>query len=539
MPHRRMSTARPRRNPLPKFRGKGKLSCRICSQLFLALALLLLSGCPSPSPQSSPDSSGQGGTTQESDGDSRAPNGSSTGKGAGSEEPGGKTSPLRVLVVDDRPLGEELAKQWRTIAEDPLEVEHLTSAEVESAERLPPADAILYPVGLLGTLAERGYIVELPERYWNGEKLDRRGLLEQGRKREAIWGEKPFAVPLGSQLPVLLYRADVFAKLGLSPPTTWDELPSLAARLSTREDLGELAPPAGEAWNGVLEPLAEGSAVETFLMRTAASLRHRNQYSTLFDFVTMEPMIEGPPFVKALEQLVETHAMNPGTVLEADRSTAIRELWAGRTALVVAWPSSSAGASDVESAPTVDADVVRFAVAPIPGSTSTYNASQKKWEPRGDDEAVSVPLLGLTGRLGSVTKASRRAAAAANLLSMLSTAEWSVRVLSASQGAGVSRWGGSSVGRALRSQCRGRGFDSLPLHMPAACRSRSRIRTKPAACGVRRILGIQRGPIAVRIRPAVAIEPRTAAGAVRLRSSPGAFGSGSPWRRPLGRWRRG
>jgi hypothetical protein len=25
-------------------------------------------------------------------------------------------------------------------------------------------------------------------------------------------------------------------------------------------------------------------------------------------------------------------------------------------------------------------------------------------------------------------------------------------------------WGGSSVGRALRSQCRGRGFESLSLH---------------------------------------------------------------------------
>src|SRR4030067_195717 len=26
------------------------------------------------------------------------------------------------------------------------------------------------------------------------------------------------------------------------------------------------------------------------------------------------------------------------------------------------------------------------------------------------------------------------------------------------------KWGGSSAGRALRSQCRGRGFDPLPLH---------------------------------------------------------------------------
>jgi hypothetical protein len=32
-------------------------------------------------------------------------------------------------------------------------------------------------------------------------------------------------------------------------------------------------------------------------------------------------------------------------------------------------------------------------------------------------------------------------------------------------------WGGSSVGRALRSQCRGRGFDSLPLHSTRCARS--------------------------------------------------------------------
>ena len=34
-----------------------------------------------------------------------------------------------------------------------------------------------------------------------------------------------------------------------------------------------------------------------------------------------------------------------------------------------------------------------------------------------------------------------------------------------------SLWGGSSVGRALRSQCRGREFDSPPLHLfPVTCR---------------------------------------------------------------------
>lgn len=408
-------------------------------QWLMAAALLFLTGCPSSPSDSPPRSNGANGSSTEVGGENQGPNPTEPSDSHAGGETGGPVVPLRVLVVDDRPLGEELAKQWRTIAEESLEIEHLTSADVEAAERLPAADAILYPVGLMGTLAERGQIVELPDRFWNGEKLDRRTLLDLGRKREAIWGEKPYAVPLGSQLPVVLYRADVFAKLGLSPPKTWDELPALAARLSTREDLGELAPPAGEAWNGVLEPLAEGAAAGALLVRVAASVRHRSQYSTLFDFVTMDPLIEGPPFVKALEQLVETHAMNPGMVMQSQRESVLKELWAGRAALVVAWPSTAGGADESEAVGASEAASVRFGVAPIPGTDSTYNASQKKWERRDEEEAVSVPLLGLTGRLGSVTRSSRRASAAANFLAMLSTAEWSVRVLSASTGAGMSR----------------------------------------------------------------------------------------------------
>ena len=47
-------------------------------------------------------------------------------------------------------------------------------------------------------------------------------------------------------------------------------------------------------------------------------------------------------------------------------------------------------------------------------------------------------------------------------------------------------WGGSSVGRALRSQCRGRGFDSLPLHSTRCARSwQAMLRAGVAAeCGM-------------------------------------------------------
>ena len=52
------------------------------------------------------------------------------------------------------------------------------------------------------------------------------------------------------------------------------------------------------------------------------------------------------------------------------------------------------------------------------------------------------------------------------------------------------RWGGSSVGRALRSQCRGRGFDSPPLHLkPDASCERSAFRATIGAHFLLLVLG--------------------------------------------------
>jgi hypothetical protein len=43
----------------------------------------------------------------------------------------------------------------------------------------------------------------------------------------------------------------------------------------------------------------------------------------------------------------------------------------------------------------------------------------------------------------------------------------------------LNTWGGSSAGRALRSQCRGRGFDPLPLHHQHNPQTFAQVRTSP------------------------------------------------------------
>ena len=52
-----------------------------------------------------------------------------------------------------------------------------------------------------------------------------------------------------------------------------------------------------------------------------------------------------------------------------------------------------------------------------------YNVAHESWEKRQPDQSPSVPLLGLAGRLGSVTRASKNAPAAFRLLMWLSSGD--------------------------------------------------------------------------------------------------------------------
>jgi multiple sugar transport system substrate-binding protein len=215
----------------------------------------------------------------------------------------------------------------------------------------------------------------------------------------------------------------------------------------------------------VLEPLGPGSAATTLLIRAAAYVRHPNQYSTVFDLVTMAPRIDGPPFVRALEELLAAHAMNPGPALERDVAAVRRDLLAGHAAAAICWPQPATAAAmgettatsatgdmaagDMAAGDTAAGDMAIgdmavgtavFGVAPLPGARDVFNADQRKWEPRAEDEQnVPVPVWAVSGRLGGVLATSRRGGAAANLLALVSTASWGRKVLATGSHAGISR----------------------------------------------------------------------------------------------------
>ncbi|MFM7070848.1 MAG: hypothetical protein ACKO38_03515 [Planctomycetota bacterium] len=440
----------------------------------LGLGLLVGSGCPAPTdpqtngPKGSGTLSGSGQRDDATNASRAATNNGDAqaggtiggkavlGSGGGSTSPSGP--PLRLLVVDDPDFVREFDREWRTISDEPLEIRNVTSVELGATMRLPPGDGVVFSEGLLGQLAESRQIVPLPAAFWDSDRLARRDLLETARKREAFWGQQPYAVPLGSSMPVFLYRQDLFEALQLSPPRDWQEFQMLADRLRSRPDLPQSEAASTdrkpgeseEAWHGVLEPLAPGSAAITLLVRAAAYVRHPNQYSTLFDIVTMAPRIDGPPFIRALEELQAAHAMNPGPALERDIHAVRRELLAGRAAAAICWPQPGAtasasgdGSGDAVREARFDGGVEAgwmFGVAAVPGSKVVFNADQRKWEARPEEELREpVPVWAISGRLGGVMATSRRGGAAANLLALVATADWGRKVLASGPRAGVSR----------------------------------------------------------------------------------------------------
>jgi len=336
------------------------------------------------------------------------------------------TRPLRVLVVDDESLGVVAQREWLAVSDAQLE---LTNVSLETfRERLlstePDAfqsDVVIYPTVWLGTLAEGKHIAPMPRRVRESELFAESDILPWVRKGEVAWGEKTYAVPLGSVMLAIAARVPAIQtdEDDSRLPATWSELP---------------------AWRGadtrVAQPLAEGWAALSHLTRAAAYVRSRGQVSTLFDFRSMRPLIDSPPFVRALEELVASAATLPEQVdwTPLDVQHALTD---GKCDIGLTWMSSVKSKERPDDSPTGDTPSWKFSESP--GSGDVYRASEKKWSTHRDGEIARVPLIGLSGRVGSVLKKSRRQRAAWSFLAKMSAGELSTRVSSASPSTGPFR----------------------------------------------------------------------------------------------------
>lgn len=337
---------------------------------------------------------------------------------------------VRVLVVDDPGMAqaiENLAAEWQARSGGKLSLAQGTISALGEADSLASRpDAVIYPSAAIGTLMTRKALAPLPPEFARHGELAWSDTFELLQVAETAWGQSTVAIPFGSPVLTCYYRTDLFERFHKKPPQTWDEYQELAKFFSLRENLGDAVPPADGPWFGAVEPTAAHWGGRVLLARAAAYAKHRNHYSALFKVDGLEPLIAGEPFVRALDEMVAIARMNPqGGALDGEQAR--REFLSGHAAMVLALP----GHAGTGKAPA-DAAPVATGFAELPGSSKVYDFANQRWQTRLPDENPHVTMLGLAGRLGSVTVSATEPRGAFQLLAWLSGREWGATVSSAS-----------------------------------------------------------------------------------------------------------
>jgi multiple sugar transport system substrate-binding protein len=338
--------------------------------------------------------------------------------------------PLRLAVIDDSALGEAIVRQWQAHSQDPVELIALTSEQ--ALDELRRADVVVFPSRQLGRYVVENRIVPWPgdDRHEDtteaptvGEEYQWDDVLPWLRRRELRWGETLYGVSFGSPQLMLVYRSDLLTDWQLTPPSTWAEYEQL--RVSIGERLGAAAVDSPPHF-ATLEPLSDGWAARCLLARAAAYAQHPNQYSTLFQFTTMEPWIDTPPFVRALEELVASVGSYPEDARSLAPDAVLARVLAGEAVMAITWPAA-AGNAQLSVAPGA-----AFAIDALPGAEQVYSMSAGEWEPRPQEAGRRVPLLGISGRIGAVTRAARVPRAARDFLLWLTRPDVSLRLAGSS-----------------------------------------------------------------------------------------------------------
>lgn len=348
---------------------------------------------------------------------------------------------LRLVVVDDPELAAaagQLRGEWNALTGGALQVDAITERQLDGAEPLP-GDAVICPAHQLGPLAEQRLVTPIPKELLQGDLAESGRRFELLRLREARWGEDVLAVAFGSPVLTCYYRADLLEALGRKPPKSWAEYQQLAELLADRTRLPQTAETdatgnaaaagsdlSGDAagWCGTIEPLGPGWAGLVLLARAAPYAKHRANYSALFDIQTMAPLVAGPPFVRALDELVAAAKVGSPGQLKYGPAAVRAAFWEGRCGMALTWPTAAGKVPAKQNIP------VGF--AELPGSTEVYDVGKQEWDVRAEDEDPHVPLLTIAGRIGVVGTKTARPREAFQLLLWLSGRQFSPQVCAAS-----------------------------------------------------------------------------------------------------------
>ena len=256
----------------------------------------------------------------------------------------------------------------------------------------------------------------------------------------ASWGDRPYQVPIDGDRHTLQYRRDLLEdpvhqaafkkKTGkeLVVPRTWDELQEIARFFQGRK----LAD--GRVISGMVEVTVSDALLgNQFITRAAPYAKHPAvKGGFYFDLETMEPLINTPGFVKALEDYVAAQdlyprggqaTLDPGGWGRVQRQSGgseptggremnfpevIRSFGRGEAVFTVSWDDPF-----IQAMEPGNAIRNKVAVALSPGSRHVWNRRTGRWD---DFTNVSYAPYVVYGWTSGVARSSRQKDAAFDFL---------------------------------------------------------------------------------------------------------------------------
>lgn len=271
------------------------------------------------------------------------------------------------------------------------------------------ADVVVYEAARTGSMMQRNALVELPQTLFEPDPQAVSDWPVPIREHLIQWDRRPVAFPISTRVNLLIYRADRFAaeahrtefqrRFGreLRPPRTWDEFDDLVRYFAEAPDRPGASKPAAVVWN----------LSDVVLCRAAAYGLHPESLSFYFDVQTLEPLVAGAAFERALSDWDKLKA----AVALADAGA---DPFAMGDAVMAIIPCDMAWVYLAEADHPKGG---KLACVALPGATQEFNYFRNRWEDRPADLANQTALV--DGWVASVMRSCAKPEAAIDLLQHL------------------------------------------------------------------------------------------------------------------------
>jgi multiple sugar transport system substrate-binding protein len=241
-------------------------------------------------------------------------------------------------------------------------------------------------------------------------------------KRVASWGDVPYQVPVDGDRHYLQYRKDLledprykkefFKETGkpLRVPQTWPELQEIARFFHGRKLKHANAVGLQTSISGLAEVTVSDALLgNQFIKRAAPYAKHPDvKGGFYFDLQTMQPLINTPGFVRALEDFVAAKDLYPSGGLHMNFPQVIQAFGRGEAVFTDSWDDPFIQAMEPGN-PLRN----KVATALSPGSRHVWNRDTGQWD--YFPEVNHVPYI-VYGWTSAVARSSKQKDAAFDFL---------------------------------------------------------------------------------------------------------------------------